>query len=94
MEVYLDSHVNALATRFRRHTLLDLAKEFFEIAWEGLRRQNVVNALGDDETIYLKPLKDLLDQGKCPADILLDKWQGELHQDIKRLIAYSAYKLP
>jgi len=94
MEVYLDSHVNALATRFRRHSLLELAKEFFEIAWEGLRRQNVVNDLGDDETIYLKPLKGLLDQGKCPADILLDKWQGELHQDIKRLIAYSAYKLP
>ena len=94
MEVYLDSHVNALATRFRRHTLLDLAREFFEIAWEGLRRQHVVNDLGDDETIYLKPLKGLLDQGKCPADVVLEKWQGELHKDIKKLIAYSAYKLP
>ena len=42
----------------------------------------------------LKPLKDLLSQGKCPADVLLEKWEGELHHDIKRLIAYSAYKLP
>ena len=94
MEVYLDSHVNALATRFRRFSLLDLAKEFFQIAWEGLRRQNLVNDLGDDETIYLKPLKNLLEQGKCPADILVEKWAGELKQDIKKLIAYSAYKLP
>jgi gamma-glutamylcysteine synthetase len=45
---------------FRRYSLLDLARELVEIAWEGLRRQNQVNDLGDDETIYLKPLKDLL----------------------------------
>ena len=94
MQAYLDSHVDALAARVRRYSLLDLAKELLEIAWEGLRRQNQVNDLGDDETIYLKPLKNLLDVGKCPADILLEKWEGELHHDIRRLIAYTAYKLP
>ena len=94
MQIYLDSHRDALAARVRRYSLLDLARELVGIAWEGLRRQNQVNDLGDDETIYLKPLKDLLSQGKCPADILLEKWEGELHHDIKRLIAYSAYKLP
>jgi glutamate--cysteine ligase len=93
MQVYLDSHRDALAARVRRYSLLDLARELVEIAWEGLRRQHQVNDLGDDETIYLKPLKDLLSQGKCPADVLLEKWEGELHHDIKRLIAYSAYKL-
>jgi gamma-glutamylcysteine synthetase len=59
-----------------------------------LRRQRQVNKNGEDETIYLKPLKELLDRGKCPADILLEKWEGELERDIKKLIAYSAYKLP
>ena len=92
-EVYLDSHANALAARFRRHTLLDLAKEFLEIAAEGLRRQHVVNDLGNDETIYLEPLKTLLSQGKCPADVILEKWQGELHRDVRKLIDFSAYKL-
>jgi glutamate--cysteine ligase len=94
MQAYLDSHRDALATRVRRYALLDLARELCEIAWEGLRRQNQVNALGENETIYLKPLKDLLAQGKCPADLLLEKWEGELRHDIKRLIAYTAYKLP
>ncbi|MBM4262949.1 MAG: glutamate--cysteine ligase [Deltaproteobacteria bacterium] len=93
-EVYLDSHVNALATRFRRYSLLDLAKELTEIAWTGLSRQNAVNDLGDNETIYLRPLKDLIDKGKCPADLLIEKWEGELKQDVRKLIAYSAYKLP
>jgi glutamate--cysteine ligase len=94
MQAYLDAHRDALATRVRRYALLDLARELFEIAWEGLRRQNQVNAVGEDETIYLKPLKDLLAQSKCPADLLLEKWEGELRHDIKRLIAYTAYKLP
>jgi len=94
MQVYLDSHRDALGARIRRYSLLDLARELMAIAWEGLRRQHQVNQNGDDETIYLKPLKELLDQGKCPADILLEKWQGELERDIQKLIAYSAYKLP
>ncbi|MET0501464.1 MAG: glutamate--cysteine ligase [Candidatus Binatia bacterium] len=94
MEVYLDSHRDALAARIRRYALLDLAKELFQIAWEGLRRQKALNGQGEDETIYLNPLKTLLFQGKCPADVLIEKWEGELQQDIKKLIAYTAYKLP
>jgi glutamate--cysteine ligase len=94
MELYHDSHRYALAARIRRFSLLDLAKELLQIAWEGLRRQGALNQNGDDETIYLKPLRDLLLQGKCLADILVEKWEGELEQDIKKLIDYSAYKLP
>ena len=94
MQAYLDSHCDALAARVRRYALLDLAKELLQIAWEGLRRQKAVNSQGDDETIYLDPLKTLLSQGKCPADLLVEKWEGELQHDIKKLIAYSAYKLP
>src|ERR1044071_3216379 len=49
MQAYLDSHRDALGTRVRRYALLDLAKELLGIAWEGLHRQNQVNALGEDE---------------------------------------------
>jgi glutamate--cysteine ligase len=94
MQVYLDSHRDALAARIRRYSLLDLSKELLQIASEGLRRQKMFNALGEDETIYLEPLDKLLALGKCPADLLIEKWQGELDQDIRKLIAYSAYQLP
>lgn len=94
MQIYLDSHRDALAARVRRYALLELARELLQIAWEGLRRQQALNVRGDDETIYLKPLKSLLDEGKCPADILIEKWEGELAHDMKKLIAYSAYELP
>ncbi len=94
MEVYRDSHRDALRARIRRFSLFDPAKELLEIAWEGLRRQCVLNEDAKDETIYLKPLKDLLLQGKCPADLLREKWEGELKHDIGKLIEFSAYKLP
>jgi glutamate--cysteine ligase len=94
MQVYLDSHRDALVARIRRYSLLDLSKELLQIALEGLRRQKMFNALGEDETIYLEPLSKLLALGKCPADLLIEKWQGELDQDIRKLIAYSAYQLP
>ncbi|HEY6200150.1 MAG TPA: glutamate--cysteine ligase [Candidatus Binatia bacterium] len=94
MAFYHDSHRYALAARARRFSAADLARELIEIAWEGLKRQAALNDVGDDETIYLKPLRDLVDQGKCPADLVLEKWEGELHHDIKKLIDYSAYRLP
>ncbi|MFQ5684626.1 MAG: glutamate--cysteine ligase [Candidatus Binatia bacterium] len=94
MEIYHDSHRYALGARVHRHSLLDLAKELLEIAWEGLKRQGARNRNGEDETIYLKPLKDLVFQGKCPADLIMQKWEGELEHDIKKLIEYSAYKRP
>ncbi|HEY2986449.1 MAG TPA: glutamate--cysteine ligase [Candidatus Binatia bacterium] len=94
MQFYHDSHREALAARLRRYAAADLAQELIQIAWEGLRRQGAVNENGDDETIYLKPLRDLVAQKKCPADLIIEKWEGELHHDIKKLIDYSAYRLP
>ncbi|HWP59866.1 MAG TPA: glutamate--cysteine ligase [Candidatus Acidoferrales bacterium] len=94
MQAYLDSHQSALAARVRRFWLKDLANELVQIAWEGLRRQRALNQNGEDETIYLSPLRDLLARGKCPADIIVEKWEGELARDVHKLIEYSAYKLP
>jgi len=94
MTAYHDSHREGLAARFRRYSLLDLAKELMDIAAEGLKRHRGLNKRGEDETIFLKPLRDLVDEGQCPADVVLSKWRGEFHQDVRRLIDYCSYKLP
>jgi glutamate--cysteine ligase len=94
MQAYRDSHRDALQARVRRFSLLDLARELLDIGWEGLKRQAVRNSNGEDETIYLKPLRDMINQGWCPADILVRKWEGELGHDIKKLVDYAAYRLP
>jgi glutamate--cysteine ligase len=94
MQAYHDSHRDALGARIRRYSLLDLARDLLQIGWEGLKRQKALNKSGEDETVYLSELKTLLVQGKCPADRLIEKWEGELERDIRKLISYTAYKLP
>jgi len=94
MAAYHDAHRHGLAARMRRYALVDVAKELIDIAWAGLKRQRNLNKSGEDETKFLRPLRDLVEQGQCPADVILSKWQGEFQQDVRRLIDYSCYKLP
>lgn len=94
MTAYRDAQRDALDARFRRFALLDLAKELISIAEEGLRRQHSLSKSGQDETIYLRPLQDMISEGHCPADLVLRRWQGEFRYDVHALIEYSSYKLP
>nr|NIO09751.1 glutamate--cysteine ligase [Deltaproteobacteria bacterium] len=95
MKLYHDTHVEALGARIRRYSVLEPCKELFYIAWEGLKRQRSLNSNREDETIYLKPLQELLvNLGKCPADLLEEQWDGEGKQDFNKLIDYSAYRMP
>ena len=93
-KVVIKPAISAGSYQTKTYQVDTLSKELLQIALEGLRRQKMFNALGEDETIYLEPLEKLLALGKCPADLLIEKWQGELDQDIRKLIAYSAYQLP
>lgn len=47
------------------------AERIVEIATDGLRRQASYNAQSEDESIYLRPLSDLVAKGETPADRLI-----------------------
>jgi len=73
-----------LSTRIRGIPLLDLARELVRIAREGLSR------IGQDVKL-LEPLEEMiLEEGKCPAEILLAEWESSRH-DVKRLIASCSF---
>jgi glutamate--cysteine ligase len=93
VNVYLDSHRQALGARVHGISLLDLAKELVMIASEGLKRHNQCNAAGQNETIYLERLREEIWKGQCPAYNVVEKWMGEWNYDIKRLIESTAYRL-
>ncbi len=80
---------SALQARVDGHALAEYARELCEIAREGLRRQ----AAGDgDEGRYLDPLLELVEAGRCPADEILDQWQGPWRESPDKLIQYAAYQ--
>ena len=85
-------HRQALRARIRRIEVRELARELVAIALAGLQRQRVLNAQGEDESVYLERLEELVKRGRCPADTVIDKWIGDWNSDIARLIESSSYR--
>jgi glutamate--cysteine ligase len=93
MTLYHDVHRQTLQARIRRLQLAEIARELVAIAIEGLHRQGVRNAAGQDESIYLEQLEHQVRRGRCPADAVIENWTGAYDRDINRLIAGSAYRI-
>jgi glutamate--cysteine ligase len=62
-----------------------LAKRVLAIAHDGLAARDEVNSMGENETAFLNPLHTIADTGKSPADVLLDKYEGEWGGDLSRI---------
>ena len=82
-----------LQTRAGTTSFRDLAMELLMIARTGLERQNVCNEFGDNESVYLERLSELAASGRCPADVVIEKWKGEWNQNVSRLIDGSSYSV-
>lgn len=92
--LYQSAHREGLRSKIRGILVADLARELIVIAASGLKRQHMVNARGEDETVYLERLDELVRRGKSLGRLLAERWQGEWHGDITRLIAHTTYRLP
>ena len=66
-----------------------LARELLAIARHGLRRQAATGA--PDEGVLLDPVDALVERGKSPGQIVLERWQGEWAGSPDRLIEYARY---
>ena len=68
-----------------------LAQEIVDLAAKGLRRQGARNAAGEDETLFLDPLYEVLDRGTSAARQLLERWEGPWAGKAEPLLEYAAY---
>jgi len=93
LETYHAAHQRGLQARVRGILLAELAREVIAIGLEGLKRQQAVNARGEDESVYLEQLEHLVKRGECPADRVIAKWMGEWDREPARLIAGSSYRI-
>jgi len=93
LALYHAVHRQALKARVRGIEVRDLARELVDIAEEGLQRQRQLNAAGESEALFLEPLRDLVRRGRCPADVVLGRWNGPWDRDFARLVEGTAYRL-
>ncbi|NIJ19747.1 glutamate--cysteine ligase [Sphingomonas naasensis] len=65
--------------------LKDIAGEVLDIAASGLNARGRLNASGDNESGFLDPLREIVRTGRVPAQILLDRFNGDWGGDISRV---------
>jgi glutamate--cysteine ligase len=94
LELYHAVHRRALRARIRGIELTELGRELVDIAESGLERQGQRDAGGQSEAVYLERLRDLVRHGRCPAELLIEKWEGPWDCQVARLVDNTAYRIP
>ncbi|HMK67831.1 MAG TPA: glutamate-cysteine ligase family protein, partial [Stellaceae bacterium] len=82
---------HGLRAQFRGRPLAALAKQVLEIASAGLRRRAKRDSSGEDETLYLEPLRAIADKGRTPADDLLEAYRTRWHESVDPVYQEQAY---
>ena len=72
-------------------TLLDLAGPVLDIAAGGLRARARPGVVSANETEYLATLQETVAVGRTPAEILLDRYNGEWQQSVDPIFTELSY---
>ena len=76
----------ALDIEIKNYSLKDIAKEIVKISYNSLKMY------AKSEETLLEPLKELIEKGLTPADVIIDKWEHLWNKDVSQLIKYSILK--
>ncbi len=82
---------SALATPFRNTTVQHVAREVLAIARRGLEARCRLNAIGQDETIYLDHVDEVAHSGRTLADRLLERYHGAWRGEIDHVFEEYAF---
>jgi glutamate--cysteine ligase len=80
-----------LKTPFRGGTLRDVGREVVTLALGGLQRRARRNRNGDDERTALRPLVEIVEEGRSAADRLLADYNGPWGRDIDKVFDTQAF---
>jgi glutamate--cysteine ligase len=80
-----------LDATFRGRSLWEIGREVVEIARTGLRNRNRLNSSGQDETVHLAPLDEMIAKRSTLADDMLSLWKGRWKGDIEAVFEDYQY---
>jgi len=69
----------------------EVARDVLDIAHEGLKARNRLNAAGDNETGFLGPLQETVESGLTPAERKLELFNGQWGGSVDSVFAEFAY---
>ena len=80
---------NGLKSSFGNSTVLSLVTSVLNLSNEGLKRRNVFNGNGQDESIFLNPLRKIIETERTPSDELVKKFLEDWDKDLVNM--YKEY---
>ncbi|AGB70173.1 MULTISPECIES: glutamate--cysteine ligase [Rhizobium] len=80
-----------LKASIKGHGLLDIAREVVGISRLGLKNRNRLNGDGQDETVFLSPLDEVLAKKGTLADDLLMLYNGRWNQSVEPIFEEYQY---
>lgn len=80
-----------LGAQIAGHRALDLARELTAISDAGLERITQRGESDRDERSFLDPIREQLEIGKSPGQVVLEGWEGPWQGRPERLIEYARY---
>jgi glutamate--cysteine ligase len=86
------AHKNGLEARAGRFKFQDIALELLNIAMTGLARQHALNDRGEDESIYLLRILELVRNGRSLAALIIDRWKGRWNYEMRNLVEGCSYE--
>jgi glutamate--cysteine ligase len=89
--LYRDVPTQALKAKIRGRSLQDVALQLLELSRAGLRRRNILDAGGQDETGFLIPLQEIAASGITPAERMLASFHGPWKGDVLKAFAEYSY---
>ncbi|QIB34194.1 glutamate--cysteine ligase [Ancylobacter pratisalsi] len=81
----------ALKAEIAGRSVLEVARDVVDIARQGLKRRDVRDSQGRDETRFLGPLDDILAAGQTPAEALLALYEGAWNRSVEPVFDQFAY---
>lgn len=90
---YLRAQVprSGLQTPFMGTTVQEIARNCVALADAGLKNRAVRDEQGNDESVYLAPLKEIADSGKNWAVRLLERFYGAWKGDVSKIYDEMSY---
>ena len=76
---------------FKGRKVKDLAADVIEIANDGLKARNRTDSFGDDERHFLSAVKLVIEDGRTPAEELLEAYHGRWNGSVDPVFEEYAY---
>jgi glutamate--cysteine ligase len=80
-----------LNARIGNRTVREISRDVLDLSRAGLAARARDNGLGDDETIYLATLDQIVSGGRTNADDLLDRWRGPWGRSVDPVFFEETY---